>query len=242
MPVNVDTVYQTVQALANKEQRGYLTPHEFNLFANQAQQDIFEQYLYDLNAVREARPLKRELGNSVSFILTKLKSTSGISVNNNGVVAGGTNVWQNQGVYTGEIFVTISGHRRTVRQITSEEIYDISNSRWHMEGFKDVVYFEDGINRIQVWSGIGGVLTQITSGVTCERISGKPGVVIWGYSIVNEKPIYNSTNSQNFDLDVSEQTDLVAKILKLAGISIENQQLYQAAQAEESLNTQQESK
>ena len=26
MPVNIDTVYQTVQALANKEQRGYLTP------------------------------------------------------------------------------------------------------------------------------------------------------------------------------------------------------------------------
>ena len=31
--VNIDSVYQTVQALANKEQRGYLTPQEFNLFA-----------------------------------------------------------------------------------------------------------------------------------------------------------------------------------------------------------------
>ena len=41
MAINVDTVYQTVQALANKEQRGYLTPQEFNLFAIQAQQDIF---------------------------------------------------------------------------------------------------------------------------------------------------------------------------------------------------------
>ena len=27
--VNIDTVYQTVQALANKEQRGYITPQEF---------------------------------------------------------------------------------------------------------------------------------------------------------------------------------------------------------------------
>ena len=52
MAVNVDSVYQTVQALANKEQRGYLTPQEFNLFANQAQQDIFEQYFYDLQAFR----------------------------------------------------------------------------------------------------------------------------------------------------------------------------------------------
>ena len=49
MAVNVDTVYQRVLAIANKEQRGYITPQEFNLFANQAQMDIFEQYFYDLD-------------------------------------------------------------------------------------------------------------------------------------------------------------------------------------------------
>ena len=47
--VNIDTVYQTVLALANKEQRGYITPQEFNLFAHQAQMDIYENYFYDLN-------------------------------------------------------------------------------------------------------------------------------------------------------------------------------------------------
>ena len=47
--VNINTVYQRVLAIANKEQRGYITPQEFNLFANQAQLDIFEQYFYDLN-------------------------------------------------------------------------------------------------------------------------------------------------------------------------------------------------
>ena len=35
--VRVDTVYQRVLAIANKEQRGYITPLEFNLYANQAQ-------------------------------------------------------------------------------------------------------------------------------------------------------------------------------------------------------------
>ena len=49
MAVNVDTVYQRVLAIANKEQRGYITPQEFNLFANQAQMSIFEQYFYDIN-------------------------------------------------------------------------------------------------------------------------------------------------------------------------------------------------
>ena len=47
MAVSIDTVYQRVLAIANKEQRGYLTPQEFNLLANQAQMDIFEQYFYE---------------------------------------------------------------------------------------------------------------------------------------------------------------------------------------------------
>ena len=34
--VYIDTVYQRVLAIANKEQRGYITPQEFNLYANQA--------------------------------------------------------------------------------------------------------------------------------------------------------------------------------------------------------------
>ena len=52
--VNIDDVYQRVLALANKEQRGYITPQEFNLFADQAQLDIFEQYFYDLEQRQRA--------------------------------------------------------------------------------------------------------------------------------------------------------------------------------------------
>ena len=65
MAVNIDTVYQRVLAIANKEQRGYITPQEFNLYANQAQMDIFEQYFYDLNA------LNRIPGNDYTYSQTK---------------------------------------------------------------------------------------------------------------------------------------------------------------------------
>ena len=43
---NVATVYQRVLALANKEQRGYITPQEFNTFATQAQKESY--FTYDL--------------------------------------------------------------------------------------------------------------------------------------------------------------------------------------------------
>ena len=49
MAVNVDTVYQRVLAILNKEQRGYLSPQKFNLHANHVQLDIYEQYFYDLH-------------------------------------------------------------------------------------------------------------------------------------------------------------------------------------------------
>ncbi len=43
MAVNIDTVYQKVLSLANKEKRGYITPQEFNLYADHAQKKIIEQ-------------------------------------------------------------------------------------------------------------------------------------------------------------------------------------------------------
>ena len=47
MAISVNTVYQTVLSILNKEQRGYLTPDEFNKIATQVQLEIFESYFED---------------------------------------------------------------------------------------------------------------------------------------------------------------------------------------------------
>ncbi len=44
MAINVDQVYKTVLLIINKEQRGYLTPNEFNKLATQVQLDILNSY------------------------------------------------------------------------------------------------------------------------------------------------------------------------------------------------------
>ena len=49
MAINVNTVYTTVLAILNKEQRGYLTPDEFNKVGTQVQLEIFESYFENLN-------------------------------------------------------------------------------------------------------------------------------------------------------------------------------------------------
>ncbi len=49
MAINVNTVYTTVLTILNKEQRGYLTPYEFNNVANQVQLEVFEKFFEDYN-------------------------------------------------------------------------------------------------------------------------------------------------------------------------------------------------
>ena len=49
MAINVDTVYKTVLLILNNEQRGYMTPDEFNKIGTQVQRKIFERYFEDLN-------------------------------------------------------------------------------------------------------------------------------------------------------------------------------------------------
>ncbi len=73
MAVNVDTVYQRVLAIANKEQRGYITPLEFNLFANQAQMEIFEQYFYDLHQAERGVGNNSQYNDPVKMLLEKIQ-------------------------------------------------------------------------------------------------------------------------------------------------------------------------
>jgi hypothetical protein len=48
MPIN--DVRNTVLAIANKNNYGYISPQDFNLYAQQAQMDLFEEYFYSYNS------------------------------------------------------------------------------------------------------------------------------------------------------------------------------------------------
>ena len=72
MAINVDTVYQRVQAILNKEQRGFLEPQKFNLYANQVQLDIYEQYFYDLAQFMRIPGNSTEYSDLISIIEQKI--------------------------------------------------------------------------------------------------------------------------------------------------------------------------
>mgnify|MGYP003124891328 FL=1 len=49
MPASINDVRNTVLAIANKNNYGYISPQDFNLYAKQAQTDMFEDYFYQYN-------------------------------------------------------------------------------------------------------------------------------------------------------------------------------------------------
>lgn len=73
MAINVDTVYRTVLLIMNKEQRGYLTPEEFNKIGQQVQLEIFNSYFEELNQQLRVPLNDSEYANRTKTIEHKLE-------------------------------------------------------------------------------------------------------------------------------------------------------------------------
>jgi len=72
MAINVDTVYKTVLLILNQQQRGYMTPDEFNKVGTQVQRNIFENYEDDLNQQYRLPQNDTEYANRVMNLEEKL--------------------------------------------------------------------------------------------------------------------------------------------------------------------------
>ena len=225
MAVNVDTVYQRVLALANKEQRGYVTPLEFNLLANQAQLDIFEQYFYDINQFATINDIGAEYSDAVDTLEEKISIFE-----TSGTVTGGSILPSN--LY--RIGTVIFGGNE-VEQIEQKKFLYINSSPLTTPTNNRPIYTRSG-NTITVYGDGGNI---ITSGVTCNFVK-QPNSVTWGYNVVADKALYNAGTSINFELHNSEETKLVIKILELAGVVINKPGLVSIAAQKEASKLQQE--
>ena len=212
MAVNVDTVYQRVLALANKEQRGYITPQEFNLLANQAQIEIFESYFYDKNQRERMEPEEKGYTETSISKLLERKLAPFTSV---ATVSSGTTYPSHYQI--GKVF--LEGLEAV--KMDRNELLSYKRSTRHISinmGNLSAAYCDSATNGedIEVYK-FDGAATNETSGVTCEVITA-PAAVSWAYVVVNEKALYNASNSTNFTLHESEENTLVNKVLELAGI------------------------
>jgi len=259
MSVSIDTVYQRVLGILNKEQRGYVTPQEFNLFANQAQLDLFEQYFYDINQFGRMPGNDTEYSDMLDLLNKKIavfekqsELTYDLANSNfplpTDMYRLGTVIYTN--VTTRDLYPSPTQpanfptndptiHRQTINS-------DIEAERINGNDFLyiNLSPLTKPKNSLPVYVSKNGTInvygdTELTSGVKCNYIR-KPAKVEWKYQMVYGEALYDATYSVDFELDPSEETELVIKILELAGLVTKDLQLYQIAAGEEVKNTQQE--
>jgi len=239
MAVNVDTVYQRVLSIANKEQRGYITPQEFNLLANQAQLEIFEQYFYDTNQFGRINGNSMEYSDMLNILGEKISpfekwKQSGAVSGNEITLSSATP----SPVYRlGTVFYANGALDVEVELVNKKELVYIERSNLTKPNEDRPIYVRKTDNIIKIFP-----TTLTMASVTFNYIA-KPSEVKWGYEMINvtsNEALYNASKSDDFELVPSEESNLTIKILELAGITIKDPGLYQLADKEETETTQQE--
>lgn len=226
MAVSVDTVYQRVLAILNKEQRGYVTPQEFNLFANQAQMDIFEQYFYDINQFGRLPGNDTEYSDMLSVLNEKISLFEKEST----LTYSGNRFQVPSDLYR---IGTLIYNGAEAERINKNEYLYITSSPIAAPGDDFPIYTKDE-NGFRVF---GSSELDNTATVTCNYIK-QPAKVEWKYQMVYGEALYDATYSVNFELHPSEETELIIKILALAGLLIQDIGMYQVAAAEDAKDEQ----
>ena len=247
--VNIDTVYQKVLALSNKEQRGYITPQEFNLLADKAQLDIFDSYFHDIKTAQH-KPFKNQMEGSdevemleekrghfresQTFLTTTTTTTSPLSSDN--ILTIPINVYKIATMYlttTGDL--TVPGNTSLSKPV---EITRVNRKEWLYMNQNPLL--QPTISRpvylnSQNTTGLGTVDLEIHPDsiiagaeiiLDCWEVPSTPQ---WAYVVLDEKALYNANLSVNFQLHPSEEETLVTRILELAGIVINRQDILEAA-------------
>ena len=235
--VNIDTVYQRVLAFANKEQRGYITPQEFNLFANQAQLEIFEQYFYDLNQFARVPGNEYVYADVDDILEEKIQ------------------IFESE-----DLEGDINNYTKTAAgiPILPNYIYRVERVEWEAfdceilktKDFKDTITAGGLVapSKSRPTVNVRNNLIRVSLGSTnfvpptAIYYLRKPRKAQWGFMVINERALHdpNTQKTTNFELHAAEETELVYKILKFAGVSMAKLDIMRAGQVQEQSQHQQE--
>ncbi len=228
----IDNVRKTVLAIINKENRGYISPEEFNLFANQAQLEIFEDYFYDY--ARWVDKSNKRLANSeYSNIPKNIREKIDIFAEYGDltynaidlVFEAPADTYRVESVFLGndEIEEVMKGKLRYLLK---------SNLTAPTTEYPVYVRLDD---KFEIYPNT------IISGVKCYYLR-TPSVPKWTYQAISGNPVFNisALDYQDFEIHPSDETELVIKILSYCGISIRESDIYEIAEGKDNTDFQKE--
>jgi len=223
----INDVRNTVLSIISKENRGFITPFEFNLFAKQAQLEVFEQYVYNYSkSINEQNARTHgegytDIPRNMAEVIDKFSTYASLVYNplNNHFE-----------VPDDYFFLTrIDYNNNTeIEKVKTNKLPYLLSSNLTAPTVKYPVYLLDQ-------NGIIVYPTSITSNVTTQYLR-YPKDPQWTYNVSpNGDPLFNPNSStyQDFELPLNDFANLVIKILEYSGISIREQDVVSAAKSEE---------
>jgi len=236
--VNINTVYTTVLYILNKEQRGYVTPAEFNSLAVQVQEEIYNSYFPDGNQLNRYNQNNQQndteffnMFKDSAYKLYPFERNAIFTYNAAAAVLG----WEYAGVGTiyklGEIISTYN---------TTNPQYDSITQLASQSDFSKVTRSTLTAPTVQYplcTTSTGpnnSVLIKVSPQPNALNINVtfKPTAPEWKFTTGNLGQYVYSNTSVNFELDTSEQTNIIMNILKYCGIIINDPTIIQTASAE----------
>ena len=232
MAISVDDVYKTVLLILNKEQRGYITPAEFNKLATQVQLEIFENYFQYENKQYRIPDNESEYSDRYKNVDEKIAIFKEISSSGTSPVTATSQTGSNEFYKLGTVIHTdAKGSQLEVQKIQPNDLLYVNNSPLTAPTAKYPVYtLADGI-----------ITTSPQLDITFTYLR-KPANPEWAYTV--DVPtggyIYDQGSSTQFELHATEQTDVIIKILMYSGVVIRDPQIIQTAAGMDQQETAQE--
>jgi hypothetical protein len=247
MALNVDTVYKTVLLIMNKEQRGYITPDEFNKIATQVQLQIFENYFEDYtqqlrtpqNTSEYSERLK-ELDNKISIFKTTATGVQLTYTPPTGTVSG----YFQGPTYTTPSMPSIQSPQTLVYKLGTVIYIPQTGNQIECQRLQKNDFLQVNKSPLTrptpafpqyLWENERIIIQpQSINNVNNVEISyiKRPLNVVWGYTQSNNAYIYNPVSSIWPELDSTEQVNFILKVLMYMGIVVNDPLIIQAATQE----------
>jgi len=208
--VSIDAVHTLVYSIAAKQIAAFPSPAEFNEYANLANIDLFNYY----NDEREKLLVKVKQGEKI-FVPPVLSTF----VQYNVVLGQSGNVLTQPDDYLYDLQLT-SASTTLYTKVDYDKVANYLNSTIDAPTTDNPIYVELP-DTFEIYPTLtNNHLTYL----------GQPPAVLWNYSLVNGRPVYNPTGTLDFGWQGTEIYRLSARILKYMSISIKDDELMQAAQ------------
>jgi hypothetical protein len=236
--MTIDEVYRLVQVFANKEQRGFISPTDFNLLAKQAELELYNKRL---SIIKQKSPTRRSQGvyaenlapeiarQDIATFLTRSDIDTDIKPNPYlGVTVAVTSD------YVESLFISADEHHDIstnipVDIVEPKDINQILRSslvKPSMEYPIALLGSEGGTSK--VFSVFPDTIKKVIA--YHYRNNNTPK---WSYVTVAGKPVHDSSSSNQFKISSRCHGEIVVKILEYLGVSIREADVVQYAQASE---------